>query len=207
MTCSPCWTRPARPARCCSGSAAAGALCIQLAADHPDRVAGLILHNSMARMLRAPGYPWGWTERAYQRLLASFEDAWLGNGDGLVRRNPGLAGNPRYRDWFARYVRLGASPWMARRLTEMNAELDVRDLLGEIRAPTLVICRTEDVWLSAGNSRYLARQIPGARLVELPGVDHDPWVGDAGQVLEVVERFVAGLGQQRRLATAAARRS
>jgi pimeloyl-ACP methyl ester carboxylesterase len=156
-------------------------------------------------MLRAPGYPWGWTERAYQRLLASFEDAWLGNGDGLVRRNPGLAGNPRYRDWFARYVRLGASPWMARRLTEMNAELDVRDLLGEIRAPTLVICRTEDVWLSAGNSRYLARQIPGARLVELPGVDHDPWVGDAGQVLEVVERFVAGLGQQRRLATAAAR--
>jgi DNA-binding SARP family transcriptional activator/pimeloyl-ACP methyl ester carboxylesterase len=186
------------------GVCGGGALCIQLAADHPDRVAGLILHNSMARMLRADDYPWGWTPRMYRRLLDAFEDAWLGKGEGLVRRNPGLAGNPRYRDWFARYVRLGASPWMARRLTEMNGELDVRALLRRIRAPTLVICRTEDVWLSADNSRYLAREIPGARLVELPGVDHDPWVGDAAQVLEVVERFVAGLGQGRRAAAAAA---
>jgi hypothetical protein len=39
----------------------------------------------------------------------------------------------------------------------MNAELDVRAMLGEIRAPGLVICRTDDVWLSADNSRYLAR--------------------------------------------------
>jgi pimeloyl-ACP methyl ester carboxylesterase len=55
-------------------------------------------------------------------------------------------------------VRLGANPGMARRLTEMNAELDVRALLGAVRAPTLVICRTDDVWLSAENSRYLARE-------------------------------------------------
>jgi pimeloyl-ACP methyl ester carboxylesterase/DNA-binding SARP family transcriptional activator len=187
------------------GVCGGGALCIQLAADHPDRATGLILHNSMARMLRAGDYPWGWTARMYQRLLASFEDAWLGNGDGLVRRNPGLADNPRYREWFARYVRLGASPWMARRLTEMNRELDVRALLGQVQAPTLVICRTQDAWLSADNSRYLARHIPGARLVELPGVDHDPWVGDAEQVLSAVEEFVAGLRGQRHAGAAAAR--
>ena len=67
----------------------------------------------------------------------------------------------------------------------------------DIRAPTLVICRTEDAWLSAENSRYLARRISGARLVELPGVDHDPWVGDAGEVLAVVERFIATLAGTR----------
>ena len=175
------------------GVCGGGALCAQLAADHPERTAGLILHNSMARMLLAEDYPWGWTPEMYERLLGGFEQAWLGNGDGLVRRNPGLAGNPRYRDWFARYVRLGASPWMARRLTEMNAGLDVRAVLERIRAPTLVICRTEDAWLSADNSRYLARQIRGARLVELGGVDHDPWVGDAAEVLAVVERFLVGI--------------
>jgi pimeloyl-ACP methyl ester carboxylesterase len=75
----------------------------------------------------------------------------------------------------------------------MNAELDVRAMLGEIRAPGLVICRTDDVWLSADNSRYLAREIPAARLVELPGVDHDPWVGDADQVLAAVEEFLGAL--------------
>ena len=178
------------------GVCGGGALCIHLAADHPERVAGLILHNAMARMLRCDGYPWGWEPVRYEQLLAAFEAAWLGDGSGLVRRNPGLTGDPRYRDWFARYVRLGASPWMARRLNEMNAELDVRALLAEIEAPTLVICRVDDVWLSADNSRYLAREIRGARLVELPGVDHDPWVGDADEVLATVEGFLAQLPLQ-----------
>lgn len=175
------------------GVCGGGALCAQLAADHPERAAGLILHNSMARVLTDDDYPWGLTPEWYARFLDGFEQAWLGNGDGLVRRNPGLADNPRYRDWFARYVRLGANPWMARRLSEMNAELDVRSALPRIRAPTVVICRTEDAWLSPENSRYLARRIPDARLVELPGVDHDPWIGDAGEVLAVVERFIASL--------------
>lgn len=175
------------------GVCGGGALCMQLAAEHPDRVAGLILHNSMARMLRCDDYPCGWAPERYEQLLEAFEEAWLGDGSGLVRRDPGLADNPRYRDWFARYVRLGASPWMARRLTEMNRELDVRDLLAQISAPTLVICRRDDVWLSPENSHYLAREIQGARFVELPGVDHDPWVGDAEQVLEVVEEFLSSL--------------
>ncbi len=56
--------------------------------------------------------------------------------------------------------------------------------------PTLVMVRTEDVWLPAENSRYLATHIPGARLVELPGVDHDPWVGDIGPVLAAVREFL-----------------
>jgi len=175
------------------GVCAGGALCAQLAADHPDRVAGLILHNSMARTLTDADYPWGLQPEHYARLLDGLDEAWMGNGDRLVRRNPGLAGNPGYRDWFARYMRLASNPWMARRLAEMNADLDVRAALPEIRAPTLVICRTDDVWLSPQNSRYLAGEIRGARLVELPGVDHDPWVGDSEAVLAVVERFVGPL--------------
>jgi pimeloyl-ACP methyl ester carboxylesterase len=175
------------------GVCGGGALCMQLAADHPERVAGLVVHNAMARIISCEDYPWGWTRSMYERFLEGLDEAWLGHGERLVHRNPGLADNPRYRDWFARFVRLAANPWMARRLAEMNGELDVRAALGQIRAPCLVICRTGDVWLSPENSRYLARQIRAARLVELPGADHDPWVGDSEQVLEVVERFLAGV--------------
>jgi pimeloyl-ACP methyl ester carboxylesterase len=175
------------------GVCGGGALCAHFAADHPDRTAGVILHNSFARLLRSDDYPWGQSPEWHERFMAAFEQAWLGNGDGHVRRNPGLAGNPRYRDWFARYVRLAASPWMARRLAELNAEIDVRGLLGAIRAPCLVICRTEDVWLAPENSRYLAAHIPGAELLELPGVDHDPWVGDAEPVLAAVQAFAASV--------------
>jgi DNA-binding SARP family transcriptional activator/pimeloyl-ACP methyl ester carboxylesterase len=177
------------------GVCGGGALCARLAADHPERVAGLILHNSMARMLNGDGYSCGWEPERYSRFLDGLDEAWMGNGDRLVRRNPGLADNPGYRDWFARYVRLAANPWMARRLAEMNADLDVRDALGGIRAPTLVICRTEDVWLSPDNSRYLAREIEGAQLVELPGVDHDPWVGDSAEILAIVAQFLRAVKQ------------
>ncbi len=174
------------------GVCGGGALCAQFAADHPERTAGVILHNSFARMLSTGDYPWGWPAERYESFLAGFEEAWV-RQEGIERRNPGLADNPRYRDWFARYVRLAASPWMARRLAELNAGMDVRPLLGEVKAPSLVVCRTDDVWLSADNSRYLAEQIPGARLVELPGGDHDPWVGDTEPVLAAVEEFLATL--------------
>ena len=79
---------------------------------------------------------------------------------------------------------------MARRLAEMNAEIDVRDQLPRVRTPTLVMVRADDAWLSAGNSEYLARHIPGADLHVLPGVDHDPWVGDTAPVLELVGAFL-----------------
>jgi pimeloyl-ACP methyl ester carboxylesterase len=175
------------------GVCGGGALCAYLAADHPERAAGLILHNSAARTLRSDDYPWGLPIELYQGYIAAFEEIWMDESDRIARRNPGLADNPRYRDWYARYVRLAASPYLARRLAEMNADLDIRPLLPQIRTPTLVITRTEDAWLSPENSRYLAEHIPGARLLELPGVDHDPWVGDTEQVLAAVESFLAEL--------------
>jgi hypothetical protein len=54
-----------------------------------------------------------------------------------------------------------------------------------------VVVRTEDLWLSADNGRYLAEHIPGAQLLELPGVVVDPWVGDTEPVLQAVEAFLA----------------
>jgi hypothetical protein len=86
---------------------------------------------------------------------------------------------------------------MARRLAELNAGLDVRSRLGDVWAPFLVSCRTEDAWLSPDNSRYLAGQIPGAQLLELPGVDHDPWVGATDDILAAVEEFVSAIGRDR----------
>jgi pimeloyl-ACP methyl ester carboxylesterase len=171
-----------------------GSQCIRFAAQHPDRTAGLVLFGAVARLINTEDYPWGWTAEQHERFLAAFEQAWL-TGGRPERRNPGLAGDPRYRDWFARYVRLAASPFTARQLAEANARADVRELLPGLRTPTLVMVRTDDVWLRAENSRYLAAHIPGARLVELPGVDHDPWVGDIEPVLVAVREFLSATAQ------------
>jgi class 3 adenylate cyclase len=75
---------------------------------------------------------------------------------------------------------------------KMNTEIDVRDSLPLIRVPTLVLHRSDDVFVDGGHSRYLAEHIPGARLVELPGVDHWPWAGDAERLAGEVEEFMTG---------------
>jgi class 3 adenylate cyclase len=61
-----------------------------------------------------------------------------------------------------------------------------------IRVPTLVLHRTHDSAMSVEHSRYLARTIPGARLVELPGVDTLPFLGDSASVLGEIEEFLTG---------------
>jgi class 3 adenylate cyclase len=58
--------------------------------------------------------------------------------------------------------------------------------------PTLIVHRTGDLDSKVEEGRWIAGQIPGAKLVELPGDDHLPWVGDQDAVLDEVERFLTG---------------
>jgi hypothetical protein len=100
---------------------------------------------------------------------------------------------------------MGASPGAAVALTRMNADIDIRPILPTIRVPTLVLHRTGDRCLRVDEGRYLASRIPGARFVELPGVDHLPFAGDQESMLHEIERFLsivpAGVPSRRVLAT------
>ncbi|HVF48149.1 MAG TPA: adenylate/guanylate cyclase domain-containing protein, partial [Pyrinomonadaceae bacterium] len=108
-------------------------------------------------------------------------------------RAPSLAADESFRDWWATYLRMGASPGAAVALTKMNAEIDVREVLPSVRVPTLVIHRTGDRCLKVEEGRFVASQISGAKFVELPGDDHLPFVGDQDEMLGEIERFVAGV--------------
>jgi len=66
----------------------------------------------------------------------------------------------------------------------MNSEADKREILPSIRVPLLVIHRTGDQCLSVEEGRYIACPIPGATFIELPGVNHLPFVGDQDTILE-----------------------
>jgi class 3 adenylate cyclase len=112
---------------------------------------------------------------------------------GIEERAPSVAADPKFRDWWATYLRMGASPGAAVALTQMNAEIDVRNVLPSIRVPSLVIHRTDDQCLKVEEGRFVAQKIPGAKFVELPGNDHLPFVGDQDAILDEVEEFLTGV--------------
>jgi class 3 adenylate cyclase len=73
----------------------------------------------------------------------------------------------------------------------MNSQIDVREVLPSIQAPTIVLHRLGDGDSKAAEGRYIAARIPDARFVELAGDDHAPWI-DSDQILDEVEEFLTG---------------
>jgi class 3 adenylate cyclase len=88
---------------------------------------------------------------------------------------------------------MGASPGAAVALTQMNEEIDVRNVLPSIRVPSIVIHRTDDQCLKVEEGRFVAERIPGAKFVELQGNDHLPFVGDQDAILDEMEEFLTGV--------------
>jgi pimeloyl-ACP methyl ester carboxylesterase len=172
------------------GVSEGGPMCSLFAATYPEKTEALIMIGSYARRLRDIDYPWGPTrserDAFCRRLLAEW-----GGPVGVEERAPSLAHDPAFRTWWASYLRMGASPGAAVALTEMNAEIDIRNVLPSIRVPTLVLHRTGDRCLFVEEGRYLASRISGAEFIELPGDDHLPFVGDQNAILTEIATFLA----------------
>jgi pimeloyl-ACP methyl ester carboxylesterase len=134
-------------------------------------------------------YPWGWSHEFVDLYKASLAQAWA-DGRGLELAVPSASGDPALIEWAARYLRLAASPATARAMLDFASTTDIRDLLADVRSPTLVLHRRHEQWMHPDNGRYVADHIPGARFEELPGEDHWPWLGDAGSVLGAIEPFL-----------------
>ena len=124
--------------------------------------------GSYARRMWDHDYPWGPTPEERDRFCQTIIDEW-GGPVGLEERAPSVAGDPAFREWWASYLRMGASPGAAVALTRMNAEIDIRDVLPSIRVPTLVLHRTGDRCLKVEEGRYLASRIPGRHLRRAAG--------------------------------------
>jgi class 3 adenylate cyclase len=176
------------------------------AASSPDRVGALILVNTFARWRRAPDYPIGMPDTAWEKLLVLYERYWGRDPDMLALTAPSLANDPRAREWFTRYQRLSMPPGAASLMYRWVTQLDVRSVLPSIAVPTLVLHRKESRHYRLAFGQFLADHIPAARLVVLPGADCYPFhTGESDSVLDEIQEFLTGVreGEQaeRELAT------
>jgi class 3 adenylate cyclase len=168
---------------------------IIVAADHPDRVTSLVIINGAARLLWAPDYPVGaQVDLAGPFMTVAQEPDAVEQGfDALEILAPTVAGDDAFRSWWDLAGNRAASPTMARAITKMVAEADVRDVVGRVTVPTLILHRDSSAFVAVGHGRYLAEHIAGSRYVELPGADALYWVGDTVPVLDEIEEFITGV--------------
>lgn len=175
------------------GSSEGGALAVLFAATYPERVSALVLYGAFPRMAWAPDYPDGIPEEAWPEIERTIVENWgRGQEGGLLDvLTPDRANDPAWRKAHGRWERLSASPGAAVAILRMCFQIDIRDLLPAIQVPTLVIHRTSDLAHAMG-SRYMGALIPGSKVVELPGNDYFPYLGDQDAILDEIEEFLTG---------------
>jgi pimeloyl-ACP methyl ester carboxylesterase len=180
------------------GYTTGGLLAIATAALAPERVQAIVLYASMARTLANDDVDWTFDEDGRRAMWAQLAEVW-GTGANVEQLAPSRAGEPRMKAWLARMERLSSSPGELLRLMNATGDHDITHLLGELRVPTLILHRIGDRLIDVRHSRYLAKRIPGARYVELEGVDNLPGAVDSSDMLGEIEEFLTG-GRSRTVA-------
>lgn len=174
------------------GISEGGSMCALFAATYPERASALVMSGCYPKWIRAADYPWAPTREDHEAAFLAYERNW-GTPIGFKIVAPSVANDEQCRNWWARNLRLGASPTSGIALYRMNIEIDIRNVLSSIHVPTLLLHREGDRLINVEKSRYMATRIPGAKYVELKGVDHLPWFGDSETVLAEIEEFLTGM--------------
>ena len=175
------------------GHSEGGSVSMLFAATYPQRTIALVTFGVFAKRKYSKDYPWAPTDVERQLSYEMIEKNWAdGDMEGLRSAVPSLADDNKFMDWFASYLRAGASPGAALELQRLNTDVDITGILSSIKVPTLLLHRTGDKDAHVDEAKYIAEQIPNSKFVELPGDDHLFWTGDSYSILAEIEEFITG---------------
>jgi pimeloyl-ACP methyl ester carboxylesterase len=144
------------------GTSMGASVAVAWAAAHPDTVRRLVLYGGWARGADLS------TPTVRNHLLGLIESHW-GLGSDVLTDIFAPDADSSTRAELARYQRACSSAATARALLALSYELDVSDLLAEVRTPTLVLHRADDRAAPAAQAEGLAAGVSGAELVVVPG--------------------------------------
>jgi class 3 adenylate cyclase len=169
-----------------------GPIAMLFAATYPERTDALVLGDTFARMREAPDYPDGLSDAAAARRAAQLYEFWGREDRPRALRN-GTVDDLSFARWRARFERLSLSPGELETMYPVcDLDVDVRSVLGSIRAPTVVFHRRDNRWLPSAFGRYLAAHIAEAKYVEIDGAEHFYFTGHTDRILSAVQEVVAG---------------
>jgi len=170
----------------------AGPFAMLYAALHPERVKALVLSNTAARYVRADDYPIGVEPEAVDALIEFVATSW-GTPQLTTFGIPSLSIDDPIAHLAARVARASATPRAAAAQYDyILRNLDVRQALPLIQAPTLVLHTSGNLIVPLELSRYLAEHIEGASFLEVQGTDVGSPSAPHIKDLEAIAEFITG---------------
>jgi pimeloyl-ACP methyl ester carboxylesterase len=175
------------------GMSEGGPLSMLFSATYPERTEALLLVGAEVKEEETEDWPWGEaTRESFDAHIETLPERWGTSGASVIHFIPSAGNDPRLQDWWRRLMVESASPGTAIAFMRMAFEIDVRDIVGSVRVPTLILNRRGDKICHVENARYLAKNIPGARYLELDGEDHIPWGENGDEIAAEIQEFLTG---------------
>jgi pimeloyl-ACP methyl ester carboxylesterase/AraC-like DNA-binding protein len=172
------------------GHSEGGSVSALFSATYPNRVIALISFGIFAKRRYSEDYPWAPTDEERQKVYDMIENNWGSGEMNLESLVPSKANDRHFMNWLASYFRSGASPRAALKLTKMNTQVNIIDILSYIKVPTLLMQRTHDIDVKIEEGKFIAERIKGAKFVEFDGNDHLFWAGNTKEVLDEMKTFI-----------------
>ncbi|MGW6543529.1 bifunctional 3-oxoadipate enol-lactonase/4-carboxymuconolactone decarboxylase PcaDC [Streptomyces massasporeus] len=149
-----------------AGCALGGAVGIELALRHPERLASLALIAASPRFGTADEFRQRGVivrTNGLDPIARTAPERWFTGGFA--------AAQPAITEWAVQMVRT-TDPGCYIASCEALASFDVRSELGRVGAPTLVLVGSDDQVTGPAEARTLVAGIPDARLAVVPGASH-----------------------------------
>ena len=168
-----------------------GVVAQYLAVRHPQKVRGLILCATFAKLQAVPDYPEGVNNTLLNKMLHLFQQDYPKHMRQFLELQ--LLHSPHAKEILAAVLpdalKDGTPQGIAAALDAVS-EVDTRGLLSGISCPTVLLYGGKDSVTPIRMGEFLARHLPQARLVRIDKAAHAPFLSHADEVAEVVREFV-----------------
>lgn len=176
------------------------------AATYPERTTALVLDGRLFDRW-TPDDPHGQTDEQDEEWGREMAAVW-GDDDHAVECAQWCYGD-RHEDcpiedveflrWWTKMMRYSCTPTGQAAFAHMWHETDIRPVLPTIHVPTAVFCKSGAAAAAAADedqrhwAAFNVGQIPGAKLVEVPGAAHVIWIEEPEPYVSALERFLASV--------------
>jgi class 3 adenylate cyclase/pimeloyl-ACP methyl ester carboxylesterase len=176
---------------------------IVFASTYPERTSALIIDGEISTR-RTNDYPWGLTEGGLDLTVETLTARWgeeegvwdatrFGMGEDSAQHPPLDA---PFVTWMAKFFRFAETPVSYEAFERMWFDTDVRDVLPTVHVPTAVLYKSDDAEWGRDHAAYTADRIPGATLIEVPGVAFVPWVEEPEPLVSAIEEFLSSVRRE-----------